>query len=102
MGLTIEQTMKKLGFEHWDTGGGCTAYAREQKDKKTIWMVTAIGGCEKPVRFNQKVTAGTQDAETGAPLSMEFSGTLREFCTFIDLWDRCIIPCNNPDVVEMP
>jgi len=48
------------GFEFWETGGGCTAYAL-QLDGDAFVLVTGEGGTEPPLLDGEKVLIGYYD-----------------------------------------
>lgn len=73
----VGSIMAHLGWYEWQTGGGCTAYGYNLPDggpfNSPNWdgrylLLTDLGGCEMPTRWDDKVMVGLYDSETGDPL----------------------------------
>jgi len=59
---TVESLFRAYNFQLVQTGGGCTAYTFE-KDDKTYWTITDIGGMHVPTTFEEYCMVGYHSPE---------------------------------------
>ncbi len=60
---TTEQKMKALGFTNISTGGGCTAYRKDDPQGGGYWLVTEYGGACVPTHPQEYVLVGCYDKD---------------------------------------
>lgn len=58
-----EERMLELGWALADTGGGCTAYRKEDPQGNGHWLVTEYGGACVPTHPQEYVLVGCYDNE---------------------------------------
>ncbi|MGD0887109.1 MAG: hypothetical protein ABSA46_19880 [Thermodesulfovibrionales bacterium] len=72
---------EKKGLVWCDTGGGCSAYCKQNSDG-SFWMITALGGCGVPTKILERAVInfhradGVQMASFNAPFGLILDGTI--------------------------
>lgn len=95
--MTLDKEQKAMtwfgerGFEHWETGGGCTAFARHLDDGKHYVMLTDTDGASHPVE-GDKVLVGiySEDVSEGLAYAVvdTFEGAIEKANEFVRTYVR--------------
>lgn len=76
--MTIEEIMKRLGFEVKDTGGGCLAYSEVDSADDAEHLITGVGGAGLPLSLYEPIISGYYDP-AGEQLETYQHKTLRDY-----------------------